>query len=182
MPHLLLPRAYPVNLYSEALQITTRPDEGPEAYGHPLGLSWVATCVTFGRRIRVRMLRIRREVGPCDQLTKRRMDDESSMVHARCFLHGRCSVFLSTPVGALAQRADDSGYPTHPIRFIVPAAPGGTTDTLARLFGAKMTDELHEQVVVDNRASASGVLAADLVAHAEPDGYTLFLPYLISTL
>ncbi|MGZ5152847.1 MAG: Bug family tripartite tricarboxylate transporter substrate binding protein, partial [Burkholderiales bacterium] len=86
-------------------------------------------------------------------------------------------VTLSACMTAHAQRSGDSSYPSHPIRFIVPAAPGGTTDTLARVFGSKMTDELHEQVVVDNRASASGVLAADLVAHAEPDGYTLFLAY-----
>lgn len=91
-----------------------------------------------------------------------------SCITATCY-------FASAP--ALAQRGSDANYPNHPIRFIVPAAPGGTTDTLARLFGAKMTDELHEQVVVDNRASASGVLAGDIVAHAEPDGYTLFLPY-----
>ena len=78
---------------------------------------------------------------------------------------------------ALAQTGKTSGYPDHPIRLIVPAAPGGTTDTLARLFGERMTQRMQEQVVVDNRASASGVLAADIVAHAEPDGYTLFLPY-----
>ena len=84
---------------------------------------------------------------------------------------------LSACTTAHAQHSGGSSYPSHPIRFIVPAAPGGTTDTLARLFGSKMTDEVHEQVVVDNRASASGVLAAELVAHAEPDGYTLFLAY-----
>jgi tripartite-type tricarboxylate transporter receptor subunit TctC len=84
---------------------------------------------------------------------------------------------------ALAQSApafsDDSiaNYPNHPIRFITPAAPGGTTDQLARLFGARMTEIFKQQVVVDNRASASGVLAAELTAHAAPDGYTLFLPY-----
>ncbi len=88
------------------------------------------------------------------------------------------AVTLSNPVTALSAGAPEaSTYPSHPIRFVVPAAPGGTTDTLARLFGERMTAAFKQQVVVDNRASASGVLAADLVAHADPDGYTLFLPY-----
>ncbi len=69
------------------------------------------------------------------------------------------------------------GYPSRPIRLITPAAPGGTTDILARLFGARLTDVFKQQVVVDNRASASGVIAAEITAHAPPDGYTLFLAY-----
>jgi tripartite-type tricarboxylate transporter receptor subunit TctC len=68
-------------------------------------------------------------------------------------------------------------YPVRPIRFITPAQPGGTTDILARLIGAKLTDLYKQQVVVDNRASASGVLAAELTAKAAPDGYTLFMAY-----
>ncbi len=74
---------------------------------------------------------------------------------------------------ALAQ----SGYPNRPVRLITPAAPGGTTDILARLFGVKLTDVFKEQVIVDNRASASGVIAGELTASAPPDGYTLFLAY-----
>ncbi len=70
-----------------------------------------------------------------------------------------------------------ANYPSRPIRFITPAAPGGTTDQLARLFSARLTEVFKEQVIVDNRASASGVLAAELTAQAAPDGYTLFLPY-----
>ena len=74
---------------------------------------------------------------------------------------------------ALAQ----SDYPNRPIRLITPAAPGGTTDILARLVGAKLTDALKQQVIVDNRASASGVIAAEITANSPPDGYTLFVPY-----
>jgi len=74
---------------------------------------------------------------------------------------------------ALAQ--DD--YPNRAIRLITPAAPGGTTDILARLFAARMTESLKQQVLVDNRASASGVNAGEMTARAAPDGYTLLLVY-----
>jgi len=76
---------------------------------------------------------------------------------------------------ALSVSAQD--YPNHPIRIYVPAAPGGTTDLLARLFGAKLGELLKQQVVVENRASASGVIAGELTAKAPPDGYTLLLAY-----
>jgi tripartite-type tricarboxylate transporter receptor subunit TctC len=68
-------------------------------------------------------------------------------------------------------------YPSRPIRLITPAAPGGTTDILARIFGARLGDAFKQQVVVDNRASASGVIAGELTANAPPDGYTLLLAY-----
>jgi len=76
---------------------------------------------------------------------------------------------------AAAGEADN--YPSRPVRFITPAAPGGTTDQLARLFSQRMSEIWKQQVIVDNRASASGVIAGELTAQAAPDGYTLFLPY-----
>ena len=76
---------------------------------------------------------------------------------------------------APAARAQD--YPSRPIRLITPAAPGGTTDLLARIFGAKLSESLKQQVIVDNRASASGVIAGEITAKAPPDGYTLLLAY-----
>ncbi len=68
-------------------------------------------------------------------------------------------------------------YPTRPIRLIIPAAPGGTTDGLGRIFGARLSEVFGQQVVVDNRPSASGILAAEITRAAAPDGYTIFLPY-----
>lgn len=75
---------------------------------------------------------------------------------------------------SLAQAAD---YPTKPVRFIIPAAPGGTTDGLGRIFAARMSEVLGQQVVADNRPSASGVLAAEVTKSAAPDGHTIFLAY-----
>src|SRR5712664_3097026 len=68
-------------------------------------------------------------------------------------------------------------YPIRPIRFITAAAQGGTSDILARVFAVHLTDTLKQPVVVDNRASASGVIAGELTANAPPDGYTLLLAY-----
>ena len=68
-------------------------------------------------------------------------------------------------------------YPSKPIRLITPAAQGGTTDILARVFGQKLTEAWGQQVLVDNRASAAGVIAGQMTASAAPDGYTLLLAY-----
>lgn len=66
-------------------------------------------------------------------------------------------------------------YPNKPIRFIVPYPAGGGTDIIARMIGAKLTEAWGQQVVVENRAGASGILGNDLVAKAAPDGYTVLI-------
>ena len=66
-------------------------------------------------------------------------------------------------------------YPSKPIRLIVPLAPGGPSDILARTIGSAITPSLGQQVVVDNRPGASGIVGTDLVAKSPPDGYTLLL-------
>src|SRR6266850_8576870 len=83
------------------------------------------------------------------------------------------SLLLPALEPALAQ----DGYPSKPIRLITPAAQGGTTDILARVFGARLSDAFKQQVLVDNRASASGVIAGEMTANAPADGYTLLLAY-----
>ena len=86
-----------------------------------------------------------------------------------------CFILLGLAVGAPALAQQD--YPSRPIRLITPAAQGGTTDLLARVFGARLGEVFRQQVLVDNRASASGVIAAQMTASAPPDGYTLLLAY-----
>jgi tripartite-type tricarboxylate transporter receptor subunit TctC len=78
---------------------------------------------------------------------------------------------------AIAASASAQDYPARPIRFITAAAQGGTSDILARTFSVYLTETLKQPVVVDNRASASGVIAGELTANAPPDGYTIMLAY-----
>ena len=66
-------------------------------------------------------------------------------------------------------------YPSKPVRFVVPFAPGGTTDVLARLVGEKLSASLGQQFVVDNKPGAGGNVGTAQVAKAEPDGYTLLM-------
>lgn len=81
-------------------------------------------------------------------------------------------VLASHAHGAQAQRVADH-FPTRPIRFVVPFAPGGSLDTLARIAGARLYESMGQPVVVDNRPAAGGTVGTDLVAKALPDGYTL---------
>ena len=66
-------------------------------------------------------------------------------------------------------------YPARPIRMLVPFAPGGGTDISARVIGQKMTEQLHQTIIVDNRTGASGHIAMEITARAAPDGYTLIM-------
>ena len=75
----------------------------------------------------------------------------------------------------LATTVSAQGYPSKPIRFVVPYAPGGNTDILARLLGQKLSEAWGQQVIIDNRPGAAGTVGAELVARAPADGYTLIM-------
>ncbi len=84
----------------------------------------------------------------------------------------RLIVALVLVLAALGPASAQS-YPSKPIRVIVPFAPGGAVDVLARLVGAKMSDSIGQPVIIENRAGAAGNVAADAVAKSPPDGYTI---------
>ncbi|MFC4277003.1 tripartite tricarboxylate transporter substrate binding protein [Achromobacter aloeverae] len=89
-------------------------------------------------------------------------------------LLARCAVAVAAATAAWSAHAADS-WPSKPIQLIVPFAPGGTTDVLARLVAEGLTQRLHQSVIVENKPGAGANIGASMVAHAAPDGYTLLL-------
>jgi len=80
---------------------------------------------------------------------------------------------LAVTAPAIAQQ-----FPSRPVRFVVPFAPGGSTDTLARTIGVKLADALGQQVVVDNRSGGNGNIGMEIVARSPADGHTIVLGYI----
>ena len=76
---------------------------------------------------------------------------------------------------ACAPALGADAYPSKPVRFIIPYAPGGTTDIIARLLGQKLTEDLGQQVVVDIRSGAGSMIGTELAAKSPPDGHTMLL-------
>src|SRR5437773_2471858 len=83
----------------------------------------------------------------------------------------RCLASLAVSLFSLAALAQP--YPSRPVKIIVPFGPGGTADTLGRLVAQKLSDQMKESFVVENKGGAGGVVGSELVAKAPPDGYTL---------
>lgn len=79
------------------------------------------------------------------------------------------------PALVLAQPATGVGYPSRPIRLIVPQGAGGSTDIISRITAARMSASLNQQIVIDNRTGAGGTIGVEIAAHAAADGYTLVL-------
>jgi tripartite-type tricarboxylate transporter receptor subunit TctC len=81
-------------------------------------------------------------------------------------------------VGACALAAPPvwpQNFPSHPIRFVIPFAPGGPADVSARTLAVKLTETLGQNIVIDNRPGGGGIVAAEIVARARPDGHTILL-------
>lgn len=91
----------------------------------------------------------------------------------RRLMYGAC---LAALLGAMSMPAVAQGtWPTKPVRIVVPFAPGGTTDILARAVAPELTKAFGQPFIVDNRAGAGGNVGADLVAKSPGDGYTLLM-------
>jgi tripartite-type tricarboxylate transporter receptor subunit TctC len=89
-----------------------------------------------------------------------------------------CALFVFLFGSAFVVIAHAQKYPERPIRLIVPFSPGGTSDLVARLVGAKLGDELGQTVIVDNRGGAGSTLGTSIAARATPDGYTLLISHI----
>src|SRR3954462_11759871 len=90
----------------------------------------------------------------------------------------RSSRFVITAIlTAASVAASAQSFPTRPITMVVPVAPGGILDAVARMIGPDMSKELGQPIVVDNKPGASGNIGASFVAKSAPDGYTLLVGY-----
>src|SRR5437588_4549171 len=95
------------------------------------------------------------------------------MPNRRCFV-GLAAFALAAPP-LLSSRARAADWPTKSVRIVVPFTPGGSTDTTARLVGNRLQEMWGQSVVVENKGGAGGNIAADMVAHSDADGYTIFI-------
>jgi tripartite-type tricarboxylate transporter receptor subunit TctC len=91
-------------------------------------------------------------------------------VKLQCHIAG---IFCAAVILAVSLPAQSQGYPNKPVRMIIPFGAGGSTDVLIRIVATKLPQGLGEQVVIDNRTGAGGLIGTEIAAKSNPDGYTL---------
>src|SRR5437763_16326776 len=89
------------------------------------------------------------------------------------------ALFFAAICSIVVMQSANAGesYPSRPVRLVVPTGAGGNTDTFARVVAEKLKAPPGQQVIVDNRTGASGIVGSDIVAKAAPDGYTLLMAF-----
>jgi tripartite-type tricarboxylate transporter receptor subunit TctC len=95
------------------------------------------------------------------------------MLNRRRFVGLAAAAIAAPSIGQ--SRAAGADWPAKPVRVVVPFTPGGSTDTTARLVGNRLQEVWGQSVVIENKPGAGGNIAADMVAHSDPDGYTIFI-------
>jgi tripartite-type tricarboxylate transporter receptor subunit TctC len=91
------------------------------------------------------------------------------------FLHRTLGRFVALVSLALCGVASAQPFPSRPVTIVIPFPPGGVTDVSVRLIGQKMSEGIGQQVIVDNRPGAAGMIGAEVVKKSKPDGYTLYV-------
>jgi len=90
-------------------------------------------------------------------------------------MRSQIGIVLALALAGFVAGAAAQGFPNRPVRMVVPLAPGGTNDTLARIVADRLAQRLGQQIVVDNRPGAGSVIGSEIVARASPDGHTLLM-------
>lgn len=101
-------------------------------------------------------------------------------MNIRLFARTALAAALLMPAAILLAAPSNpaDGYPSRPIRLVVPFAPGGSSDTITRVIGPHLAEQMGQQVVLDNRSGGNGALGTQIIARAMPDGYTIGLAYI----
>ena len=99
----------------------------------------------------------------------------SSPIAPTIHLMNRILTAIAVALAIVATPAAAQNYPSKPIRLVAPFPPGGSIDVVGRLLAAKLGESLGQQIVVDNRSGASGILGTEVVMNAPPDGYTILI-------
>ena len=84
-----------------------------------------------------------------------------------------CLIAAALLAGSMGAHAQNGAYPSQPVTWVVPYAPGGTTDVIARNLAMRMGQDLGQPVVVDNKPGAATIIGATFIARSQPDGYTV---------
>jgi tripartite-type tricarboxylate transporter receptor subunit TctC len=103
------------------------------------------------------------------------MSHPSRFIHRRALLGSACAAPALSVFGAAAHAQNTDNWPVKSIRMLMPNAPGSAIDTLGRIIGQRLSEQLGQQVIIDNRAGAGGVIGMEIGKNANPDGYTVII-------